>query len=87
MKKITLIAASILLAVSSAAGFAAPKSKGASDLSPGDQMKDLGTKTTKGASDLSPGDQMRDLGIKSTKGASGFSPGDSMNDLRSKMGQ
>ncbi len=71
MKKITVITASALLAVSSAAGFAAPKSKGA-------------TKTTKGASEFSPGDQMKDLGTKTTKGASDFSPGDTMNDARKK---
>ena len=84
MKKITVITASALLAVSSAAGFAAPKSKGASGFSPGDQMRNQTTKTTKGASEFSPGDQMKDLGTKTTKGASDFSPGDTMNDARKK---
>jgi hypothetical protein len=88
MKKITLIAASLLLVVSSAVGYAGPRggggTKGASGFSPGDQMKDLGTKTTRGASEFSPGDQMKDLGTKTTKGASEFTPGDKMIDLRKK---
>jgi hypothetical protein len=84
MKKITLIAASLLLIVSSPGAFAGSKSRGAAGFSPGDQMKDLGTKTTKGASEFTPADQMKDLGTKSTKGASEFTPGDKMIDLRKK---
>jgi hypothetical protein len=85
MRKITLITASLVLAVSSAAAFATPKSKGASAFSPGSQMRDQTTATTtKGASDFAPGDQMKDLGTKTTKGASDLSPGDQMNDARRK---
>jgi hypothetical protein len=87
MKKITLIAASLLLVVSSVVGIAGPRgggTKGASGLSPGDQMRDLGTKPTRGASEFSPGDQMKDLGTKTTKGASEFTPGDKMIDIRKK---
>jgi len=77
MKKITLIAAALLIA-SSPLALAQSKSKGASEASRGDQMKDAGKK---GASELSPGDQMKDKG-KTTKGASEFSPGDKKNDKK-----
>jgi hypothetical protein len=66
MKKLTLFAAALLLA-SSASGYAAPKgggntgnAGGASEFSPGDQMRDRGgpTKGSRGASEFSPGDRM-----------------------------
>jgi hypothetical protein len=66
MKKITLLAAAILLVGSSACGYAQTKgstgtSRGASEYSPGDQMRDKGgpTKGSRGASEYSPGDQMK----------------------------
>ncbi len=92
MKKLTLVAAALLLA-SSASGYAAPKGSGntgnaggASEFSPGDQMRDRGgpTKGSRGASEFSPGDRMRDTGGTSGRGASEFSPGDQMNDTRKK---
>jgi hypothetical protein len=87
MKKLTLFAAALLLA-SSVSGYAAPKSNagGASEFSPGDQMRDSGgpKKGSRGASEFSPGDQMRDSGgpTRGSRGASEFSPGDQMNDRR-----
>jgi hypothetical protein len=65
MKKLTLLAAALLLA-SSASGIAAPKgsgnASGASESSPGDQMRDKGgpIKGHRGASEFSPGDKMND---------------------------
>jgi hypothetical protein len=50
MKKTTVIGATLLLVASTAVGLAGPKSKGASEFSPGDQMRDQGTKTAKGNS-------------------------------------
>jgi hypothetical protein len=96
MKKITVLAAAVLLIGSSACGYAAPKGvsgdtggvKGASEFSPGDQMKDSGgpRKGSRGASEFSPGDKMKDSGGATTgsRGASEFSPGDRMNDTRKK---
>jgi hypothetical protein len=92
MKKLTLIAAALLLA-SSVSGYAAPKGSdttgnagGASEFSPGDKMRDSGgpKKGSRGASEFSPGDKMRDSGgpKKGSRGASEFSPGDKMNDTR-----
>jgi hypothetical protein len=53
-----------LLLASSASGYAEPKGNGggASELSPGDTMRDKGgpTKGSRGASDFSPGDTMND---------------------------
>jgi hypothetical protein len=91
MKKSALLAAALLLALS-ATGYAAPKGSGntgnaggASEFSPGDQMRDRGgpTKGSRGASEFSPGDRMRDSGTTG-RGASEFSPGDRMNDTRKK---
>jgi hypothetical protein len=78
MRKATLLAASILI-MSSVCGYAAPK--GASQFTPGDQMRDGGQR---GASEFSPGDRMRDAGgpHRGSRGASEFSPGDRMNDVR-----
>jgi len=94
MKKIALFAAAALLAGSSVYGYAAPKgtggtdARGASEFSPGDQMRDAGgpKKGARGASEFSPGDRMRDAGgpKKGTRGASEFSPGDKMNDARGR---
>ena len=94
MKKITLLAAAALLAGSSVYGYAAPKgagatnAQGASEFSPGDQMRDSGgpKKGARGASEFSPGDRMRDAGgpKKDARGASEFSPGDKMNDARGR---
>jgi hypothetical protein len=87
MKKLTLLVAALLL-VSSASGYAEPKGNagGASELSPGDKMKDSGgpTKGSRGASEFAPGDKMKDSGgpTKGSRGASEFSPGDKMNDTR-----
>jgi len=93
MKKLTLLATALLLA-SSAIGYAAPKggsntgsnAGGASEFSPGHQMRDRDgpTKGSRGASEFSPGDRMRDTGGTSGRGASEFSPGDQMNDTRKK---
>jgi hypothetical protein len=84
MKKMTVLAAALLLA-SSASGYAAPKG-GASEFSPGDQMRDRGgpTQGSRGASEFSPGDRMRDTGGTVGRGASEFSPGDQKNDKRKK---
>jgi len=94
MMKMSLVAAAILLA-STAGGFAQSKgsgstggSKGASEFSPGDQMRDKGgpTRGSRGASEFTPGDQMRDKGTtgRGSRGASEFSPGDRMNDKRGR---
>ena len=90
MRKLTLLAAALLLA-STACGYAAPKGSnagnagGASQFSPGDQMRDSGgpTKGSRGASEFSPGDRMKDT-TGTSRGASEFSPGDRMNDIRKK---
>jgi len=91
MRKLTLLAATLLLA-STAIGYAAPKGSsnagnagGASQFSPGDQMRDTGgpTKGSRGASEFSPGDRMKDT-TGTSRGASEFSPGDRMNDTRKK---
>jgi hypothetical protein len=92
MKIITLLAAAALLAGSSAFGYAGPKGTGAmggaSEYSPGDQMRDSGGPMmgARGASEYSPGDQMRDSGgpKKGARGASEYSPGDKMNDARGR---
>jgi hypothetical protein len=82
MKKAVLVAAALLIGASPAF---AQKSKGASELSPGDQMRDSRTQTTKGASEYAPGDRMKEPGTTGmSKGASELSPGDRMNDRRKK---
>jgi hypothetical protein len=82
MKKAVLVAAALVIGASPAF---AQKSKGASEFSPGDQMRDSRTQTTKGASEFAPGDRMRDQGTTGmSKGASELSPGDRMNDRRKK---
>ncbi len=94
MRKFALIAAALL--IGSAGSALAQKgmsgsngmggARGASEFSPGDQMRDAGgpRKTVRGASEFSPGDRMRDAGgpKKTTRGASEFTPGDQMNDRR-----
>jgi hypothetical protein len=90
MRKLTLLAAAAFLAGSAIYGYAAPKgggsAGGASQFSPGDQMRDAGGPQggARGASQYAPGDQMRDSGGPTTgsRGASQFSPGDRMNDTR-----
>jgi hypothetical protein len=95
MRSLGTIVAVIVLAGSSAAGFAQTNSRGASGSAPGTQMNSPTTTnpgTTRGASELSPGDRMNDSrtvgGVKtspgSTKGASEFTPGDKMNDKRGR---
>jgi hypothetical protein len=82
MKKAVLIAAALVIGASPAF---AQKSKGASELSPGDQMRDSRTQTTKGASEYAPGTRMKEPGTTGmSKGASELSPGDRMNDQRKK---
>jgi len=88
MKKIPLLALAILIG-STALGVAAQKGgggRGASEFSPGDQMRDAGGPRpgARGASEFTPGDTMRDKGgpKKTTRGASEFSPGDRMNDRK-----
>ncbi len=92
MRKLTFLAAVLLLA-STASGYAAPKggsnagnAGGASEFSPGDQMRDRGgpTKGSRGASEFSPGDRKKDTTGTTGRGASEFSPGDRMNDTRKK---
>jgi hypothetical protein len=89
MRKLTLLAAALLL-VSTASGYAAPKGAGntggASEFSPGDQMRETGgpNKGSRGASEFSPGDQMKDTKGTTGRGASEFSPGNRMNDTRKK---
>ncbi len=89
MKKMTILAAAVVLIAASACGYAAPRGTvgmGASEFSPGDQMRDSGgpRQGSRGASEFSPGDRMRDLGgpRRGARGASEFSPGDQMNDKR-----
>lgn len=94
MRRITAIAATAFLVASSACGYAQTKgtttspgsSRGASEFSPGDQMRDRGGPTpgSRGASEFSPGDQKRDQGMTGQGGASEFSPGDRMNDKRGR---
>jgi hypothetical protein len=96
MRKLVVIAAAILIGTAGSAlaqkgghGTAGMGgSRGASEFSPGDQMRDAGgpKNTTRGASEFSPGDRMRDAGgpRKTTRGASEFSPGDQMNDRRGR---
>ena len=79
-----VIAAAVLMATS-AVVTAQPKSRGASEFTPGDQMHDS-ARATAGASQYSPGHEMKKQG-KTLKGASEFSPGDHKNDLRSKKGK
>jgi hypothetical protein len=89
MKKMTVLAGALLLALT-ASGYAAPKgggnAGGASESSPGDQMRDRGGPTTgsRGASEFSPGDRMKDSKATTGRGASELSPGDQMNDARKK---
>src|SRR5262249_10636388 len=92
MRQVTLFAAAAIVAASTACGYAQSKgtaspgaSRGASQFSPGDQMRDRGGPTpgSRGASEFSPGDQMRDRGTTG-RSASEFSPGDKMNDTRRK---
>jgi hypothetical protein len=69
---------------SSAAGYAQQKdgnAGGASEVTPGDQMKD--------ASEVTPGDQMKDKGgpAPGSRGASEFSPGDRKKDAGSTVGR
>lgn len=80
-----IVIAAALLVATSAIVTAQPKSKGASEFTPGDQMQDSG-RTTKGASQYSPGHEMKKHG-KTSKGASEFSPGDRKNDLRITQGK
>jgi hypothetical protein len=88
MRKLTLLATALLLA-STATGYAASKGAGnaggASEFSPGDQMRDTGgpKRGSRGASEFSPGDRMKDT-TGTSRGASEFSPGDRMNDTRKK---
>ncbi len=95
MKKMILLAVAALFVGSSLCSYAAPRgggsaagSTGASQFSPGDQMRDSGGPKpgARGASEFSPGDRMRDAGgpRKGARGASEFSPGDRMNDLRGR---
>lgn len=89
--KTTLLAVALLIG-STMYGVAAPKGTtggpGASEMSPGDQMRDAGGPKpgARGASEFTPGDKMRDAGgpKKGARGASEFSPGDRMNDKRSR---
>lgn len=86
MKSVTLIAVVLLLS-SSAGGYAASRNLGgASEFSPGDQMRDRGGPTlgSRGASEFSPGDRRRDTSGTIGRGASEFAPGDQKNDLRRK---
>jgi hypothetical protein len=92
MMKMSLVAAAILVA-SSACGYAQSKgsgtpgtNRGASEYSPGDQMRDRGgpARGSKGASEYAPGDRMRDSNTTTGRGASEFSPGDRMNDQRGR---
>ena len=93
MKRTMVLAAGILIATS-LYGYAAPRGmgmgaaggRGASEFSPGDQMRESGGPRagSHGASEFSPGDRMRDSGgpRRGSRGASEFSPGDRRNDMR-----
>ena len=89
MKKTAVALASVLIIGLPALGNAAPRGnvgstqgRGASEFSPGDQLRDSTVKPRRGASEFSPGDRMRDSTVKPRRGASEFSPGDRMNDAR-----
>ena len=80
MKRMMLMIAAVLIA-SAAVEYAQQKdgnAGGASDVAPGDQMKDKGGPTpgSRGASEFSPGDRKKDAGSTVGRGASEFSPGD-----------
>jgi hypothetical protein len=81
MRTLTMAGATVLLAVCSTASYAAPQSRGASELPPGDRMNDAraaGRNTTRGASQSSPGHRMQAAKAKGkpvTRGASQFAPG------------
>lgn len=91
MKKMALLTVAVLVG-SAIYASAAPKGgtvgRGASESSPGDQMRDAGGPKpgARGASEFSPGDRMRDAGgpKPGARGASEFSPGDKMNDKRGR---
>lgn len=83
IKTTSVIAVAVLMAGTGAA-LAGSNKGGASSFTPGDQMRDTGTKSPKGASEYTPGDQMKDTAVKPKTGASTFSPGDTMNDKRKK---
>jgi hypothetical protein len=83
-KKTTLVFAIAALLGGTSLCLAGGNKGGASNLTPGDQMKDQGTKPTKGASEFSPGDRMKDSTTTPKSGASDFTPGDRMNDKRKK---
>ncbi len=84
MKKTSILVAAIL--VSTAAVANAQKSRGASEYTPGDTMKDQSTTLSRqkspGASGSTPGHMQKTPG-----GASELSPGDKMNDKRSHGGK
>ena len=91
LKKATMIAAALLL-VWPVVGHAQQRggnAGGASEFSPGDQLKDRGGAKpgSRGASEFAPGDQRKDVPKAAPKtegrGASEFSPGDRSKDTRS----
>jgi hypothetical protein len=98
MKKLSILTGAALILAASAA-YAAPKglgggmsggslglTRGASEFSPGDRMRDAGGPFTgaRGASAYAPGHLMKKSKTKTTRGASEFTPGDKMNDLRGR---
>jgi hypothetical protein len=81
------VIAAALLAVSSVSVSAQQRggnAGGASEFSPGDQLRDQGApkRGGRGASELAPGDRKKDVPTTQGRGASEFSPGDQKNDRR-----
>jgi len=84
MTKAIAVATALLLGtVSFAVAQTTKTSPGASQYSPGHEMKNSKTNKGPGASEYAPGDRMHDKGtVGQSKGASEYSPGDRMNDKR-----
>ena len=88
MKKTIAVTAALLLGTATfalAQNRGGSTSPGASQYSPGHEMKGSKSSNGPGASEYSPGDQMRDKGTTGrSKGASEYSPGDRMNEKRGR---
>jgi hypothetical protein len=81
------VTAVALLAVSSVSVSAQQRggnAGGASEFSPGNQLRDQGEPNPggRGASEFAPGDRKKDAPTTQGRGASEFSPGDQKNDRR-----
>lgn len=83
MLKVTLVAASVVLATSAFAQTNS-QSKGSSQYAPGQRMNNSTTSTTPGATEYAPGQRMkRGEATKGGPGASDFAPGKQGNTVGS----